>query len=94
MSNALWLDNLEVISMTTKGDTKTVKAAIRCVADACPSCGVVGKLYRHGMKRRDFVDIPAYGHKVVIETEVQRFRCRDCRATFRRFDGKSQRRVW
>ncbi len=28
MSNALWLDNLEVISMTTKGDTKTVKAAI------------------------------------------------------------------
>lgn len=63
MSNALWLDNLEVISMTTKGDTKTVEAAIRCVDDACPSCGVVGKLYRHGMKHRDFVDIPAFGHK-------------------------------
>lgn len=46
MSNALWLDNLEVISMTTKGDTKTVKAAIRCVADACPSCGVVGRYHR------------------------------------------------
>lgn len=82
MNNALWLENLEVLSMTTKGDTKTVKAAICVVADACPSCGVVGKLYRHGMKRRDFVDIPAYGHKVVIETEVQRFRCRDCKATF------------
>lgn len=82
MSNALWLDNLEVISMTTNGDTKTVNAAIRCVADTCPSCGVVGKLYRHGVNRRDFVDIPAYGHKVVIKTEVQRFRCRDCRATF------------
>ncbi len=82
MSNALWLDNLEVISMTTKGDTKTVEAAIRCVADACPSCGVVGKLYRHGMKHRDFVDIPAFGHKVVIKTEVQRFRCRECQTTF------------
>lgn len=82
MSNALWLDHLKVESMQTKGDTKLVTASVIGTVDTCPSCGVVGRLYRHGKYRRKFADMPAYGHKVVVETQIQKFRCRDCRRVF------------
>jgi hypothetical protein len=54
------------LSKTTKGDVTAFKAAIKDVADTCPACGVVGKLYRHGVHRRKFVDQPSIT-KVTIE---------------------------
>lgn len=80
MTNALWLDSLEVLSRRTVGEVTVFKAAIKDVVDTCPHCGVVGKLYRHGVNRRKFVDRPIVG-KVAIEIEVQRFRCRECQKT-------------
>lgn len=81
MTNALWLDSLDVLSKKTVGDVTIFKAAIVGEVDTCPSCGVVGKLYRHGVRPRRFVDMPGYT-KVSIEVDIQRYRCRDCKTTF------------
>lgn len=49
--------------------------------DACPKCGVVGELGKHGAKETEYVDAPVHGKPCIIRVERRRYRCRACGAT-------------
>lgn len=51
-------------------------------AEACPKCGAIGRLYRHGRKSVTYRDSPLRGRKVRISVSVRRYRCRSCGETF------------
>lgn len=49
----------------------------------CPHCGTKKpRLHRFGRKRQEFRDTPMHGKQVLIAVQRQRYRCRECRATF------------
>lgn len=79
-NNALRLPDWDILSIEESDDVTTITARYLPMPDACPKCGVVGRLYRHGTAPVDYNDLP-YGKRTLIHTEVQRFRCRDCLET-------------
>jgi len=49
----------------------------------CPRCGVSNpRVYKHDQQEQAFVDAPMHGKRVVIHVMRQRWRCRECDATF------------
>jgi transposase len=48
---------------------------------ACIRCGVIGKVYRHGVKKQRFMDLPIHGKRVGIMVHRQRYHCRACHQT-------------
>lgn len=48
---------------------------------ACENCGG-SNIYKHGVREREYLDTPIHEYQVVIRLHAQRFRCRDCKATF------------
>ena len=80
--NALCLDDWIVTKQNVEGQIRTFQAEFGVMPDACPKCGVVGRLYKHGAKEIEYKDTPAFGKKVVIVATVKRFKCRECGATF------------
>jgi transposase len=81
-NNALWLDGWTVATLE-RGDTETIaEATFDAEPKGCPKCGVVGRLYRHGTKNVRYRDIPTFGKPLVIKATVNRYRCRECAATF------------
>lgn len=79
-NNALRLPDWEVLSLHETADATEVTARYLPLPDACPKCGVVGRLYRHGAVSVDYHDLP-YGRRTLVHAEVHRLRCRDCQAT-------------
>lgn len=49
---------------------------------ACPKCGTVDCVYRHGTKATTYVDIPMRGRPAKLRAKVQRYRCTSCKETF------------
>lgn len=80
--NALCLEDWTVLRHDVEGQTRRFLATYDVVPDSCLKCGVVGRLYKHGVKQIEYRDTPAFGKKVVIVADVKRFKCRDCGATF------------
>ena len=81
MTNALMLQGWDVIGVKVVGNVQEATATYNSLLDACPKCGSVGRLYRHGAKTIDYRDAPAFGKQFVIRCRVQRWRCRDCGET-------------
>jgi len=49
--------------------------------EACLKCGVVGELYRHGVKKQRFMDLPVHNKRVGLIVHRQRYHCRACGKT-------------
>lgn len=81
MTNALMLQGWDVTGIKVVGNVQEATATYNSLLDACPKCGSVGRLYRHGAKTIDYRDAPAFGKQFVIRCRVQRWRCRDCGET-------------
>jgi transposase len=59
---------------------------------ACARCGVIGQLYRHGVKRQRFMDLPIHGKRVGIIAYRQRYLCQACHKTsFQPLDDMDQK---
>lgn len=82
MSNALWLDGLNIIEESDTGAGKEFICTPKTAVEHCPKCGTVGHLYKHGIERVGYKDLNAYDTKVYIWVDVQRYRCRSCKVTF------------
>jgi transposase len=81
MNHALMLVGWDVTGVKVTGNVQEATATYNSLLDACPKCGSVGRLYRHGVKEIEYIDAPAFGKQFVICCRVQRFRCRDCGET-------------
>lgn len=81
MKNAIWLPGYQVLLETADGAMQHFLVDCATTVDACPSCGVIGRLYRHGTDDVTFRDIPSFGKRVEISVRAQRWRCRECGAT-------------
>lgn len=79
-NNALRLPDWEIIAVEERGDVVEVTARYLPFPEACPKCGVVGRLYRHGTAPVEYHDLP-YGKRTLIRAEVHRIRCRECLVT-------------
>ena len=80
-SNALWLEGWEVHDIQHRDGETSVFASYLREPKHCQKCGVVERLYRHGSKKVDYRDTPAFGAKMVIHATVSRWRCRECGGT-------------
>lgn len=80
-NNALWLRDWDVLAIDTSAEPVIADARYEPENEACPKCGVIGRLYRHGAKVVNYRDIPVLGKPLVIRAEVKRYRCRECGAT-------------
>lgn len=80
-NNALWLEDWTVNALDRRPDLTIADATYDRDIEVCPKCGVVGRLYRHGTKTVKYRDIPTFGHPLVIQAEVNRYRCRECGST-------------
>jgi len=81
LTDILDLHGWRVISSNQDQDTYTIEAEYETPLEACPKCGVIGRLYRHGTKPVTYRDAPIRGCHVQILARVQRYRCRDCGGT-------------
>src|SRR5271165_1616008 len=82
MTNALWLDDLNIIEEKDTEASKEFVCTAKAAVESCPKCGVVDHFYKHGIERVGYQDLNAYDKQVYIWVDVQRYRCRDCGATF------------
>ncbi|WP_072729632.1 ISL3 family transposase [Paenibacillus sp. NAIST15-1] len=49
---------------------------------ACPHCGCIANLYKHGNREHVCMDLPLYGKRAGLHIMRKRYRCRDCNRTF------------
>lgn len=82
MTDILDLPGWTVLSKRLDGDEYELEAEYGPQPEACLKCGVLGRLYKHGVKAVTYRDSPIRGHTVRILARVQRYRCRDCQETF------------
>ena len=82
MMNAMWLPGLNIMDTADEPNCMKFLCTSAKQADSCPKCGVVDHFYKHGIQQIGYRDIPAYGKQTFIVVDVQRYRCRDCGATF------------
>ena len=82
MKNCLWLPGWLTEEPVIENKVATVVAEYTVLPNHCPHCGVIGRLYRHGVESVIYRDIPGFGNQTVIKAAVKRFQCRECRKTF------------
>lgn len=81
MSNAIWMPGYQILSEHVEDGVKTFHVECVTSVDACPKCGVMGRMYRHGTSSATYQDAPSYGLRVAIDVRVQRWICRECGST-------------
>lgn len=82
MQNALGLSGWTIHEIRDTEIMREYHATCDAQPAACPKCGVVAHLYRHGNKTVRYVDAPSWGKQSLLVARVQRYRCRSCDATF------------
>ena len=82
MHNALGLTGWTIHEIRDTEIMREYHATCDAQPAACPKCGVVAHLYRHGSKTVRYVDAPSWGKQSLLVVKVQRYRCRSCDATF------------
>lgn len=82
MSDILDLDGWTLLARTQEYGWDVLDAEYRPQPTACPKCGTIGHLYRHGTKPTTYLDIPLRGAPARLRAKVQRYRCRSCEETF------------
>lgn len=82
MSDILDLEGWTLLARTQEDGLDVLAAEYRPQPTACPKCGTIGHLYRHGTKPTTYLDIPLRGAPARLRAKVQRYRCRSCEETF------------
>lgn len=80
-SSILNLHGWRVDKLTEHGDLYEVEAEYTVEPEQCPYCKSPD-LYRHGKREQRFHDLPVHNKPVIIITQRQRWKCRNCSATF------------
>jgi transposase len=79
--NILNLPDWEVIELKESEYDYAIHAKYTPEPTACIRCGVIGQLYRHGIKRQRFMDLPVHNKRVGLIVHRQRYLCRACKKT-------------
>jgi transposase len=79
--NILNLPDWEVIEVKETEYDYAIHAKYLKEPDVCIRCGVIGQLYRHGIKRQRFMDLPIHNKRVGLIVHRQRYHCRACGKT-------------
>jgi len=79
--NILNLPDWEVIEVKESEYDYAIHAKYTPEPTACIRCGVIGQLYRHGIKRQRFMDLPIHNKRVGLIVHRQRYHCRACKKT-------------
>lgn len=79
MRNILHLQDWQVTEVHEIRQDLVIEAVYGPIPEACPKCGVVGEIYKHGKKLTDFRDAPVRGKPVIIRCDRQRYRCQACK---------------
>jgi transposase len=82
MTDILNLPGWKAIAARQEGAECVIEAEYTIQPKSCKKCGVIDRLYRHGVKSTGYRDNPIRGAPVTILATVQRYKCRDCGATF------------
>jgi len=82
VTNILHLPDWAVTSVKEANHQYTVEATYTPTPDACPHCGCVGKIHRHGTRQQEIVDVPSHGNRVRIALTRTRHWCKECGKTF------------
>jgi transposase len=82
MTDILDLEGWTVLGRTQEDGVDVLEAAYGPQPTACPKCGTLDQLYRHGTKETTYTDIPIRGAPAKLRAKVQRYRCRSCGETF------------
>ena len=78
MTTPLDLPNWTVLSVDDSVDRYDITARYDIGTSVCSSCKHEGKLYRFGLRRQSFFDLPRDTKQVRIHVERQRYRCTNC----------------
>lgn len=76
------LPGWNLIERVNEGKDLVLRAEFTQAPKACPHCGCVANLYRHGALEQDFIDTPMHGKRCTVRVDRKRYRCRDCSRTF------------
>ena len=79
--NILNLPDWEVIELKESEYDYAIHAKYTPEPTACIRCGVIGQLYRHGIKRQRFMDLPVHNKRVGLIVHRQRYHCLACKKT-------------
>ncbi|MFA5036710.1 MAG: ISL3 family transposase [Candidatus Izemoplasmatales bacterium] len=79
--NILNLPDWEVMEVKESEYDYAIHAKYTPEPQACIRCGVVGELYRHGVKKQRFMDLPIHNKRVGLIVHRQRYHCRACGKT-------------
>lgn len=75
--------NWKITGYEENDDSFFIRARYNFEPSICSHCEPTnGFLYRHGKTQKTVKDVPARGKNVVIELEIQRYRCKNCRLSF------------
>jgi len=81
--NRLGMKDWIVLETQEDAYNMRVLAAKPVIPDVCPRCGVENpRVYKHDQQEQAFVDTPMHGKRVAVHVVRQRWRCRECNATF------------
>lgn len=81
--NRLGMKDWIVLETQEDSYNMRVLAAKPVIPDVCPRCGVENpRVYKHDQQEQAFVDTPMHGKRVAVHVMRQRWRCRECNATF------------
>ena len=83
MTDILDLKGWTVLGRTEEDGADVLEAEYPLpMPTACPKCGTLDCIYRHGTKATTYVDIPMRGKPAKLRAKVQRYRCTSCKETF------------
>jgi len=82
MTDILDLQDWRVTSTRQEDSELIIEAEYGIPPAACMKCGVIGRLYKHGPKPITIRDSPVRGRPVRLVAIAQRYKCRECSATF------------
>jgi transposase len=82
VTDILDLDGWAVLSRAQEDGVDVLEAEYAPEPTACPKCGTIGHLYRHGTKETTYLDTPFRGSPARLRAKVRRYKCRSCGETF------------
>ena len=83
MTDILDLKGWTVLGRTEEDGADVLEAEYpQPMPTACPKCGTLDCIYRHGTKATTYVDIPMRAKPAKLRAKVQRYRCTSCKETF------------
>jgi transposase len=79
--NILNLPDWDIIEVKEGEHDYAIHAKYAKEPEACLRCGVIGQLYRHGVKKQRYMDLPIHNKRVGLIAHRQRYHCLACHKT-------------